>query len=163
MLVTPLDPVSVREDLARGAEYVVYAIEAVAAGTVYYYVWDLSSSVYPIAHAADRLEVVDARRSALWPAGADAIEAWASDDSFYLNLVEGDDGGAAREVFAAAKAVMDMEFVIPSELKGSALRLGDGWLECTGCEHIWHAEPVSAEMCLCARCLELLAFRERSR
>lgn len=103
--------------LTVGAEYVVYAVERRADG-VLLFVADDAFSVYPFAYARELFEIVDHRPSRLWKTvvSGDGVETaaipqWADDDDFYIHVVDGEDGGLARQTFLAAKATMDLEFV----------------------------------------------------
>ncbi|MBL0217876.1 MAG: hypothetical protein IPQ07_28855 [Myxococcales bacterium] len=151
--------------LTRGGEYLVYAIARRIDETMYF-IGDDAFSVYPFAYSSLLFTVADPRPSRLWRTSSSssleltAIPAWAGDEGFYEDLVEGI--GGAREVFRRAVATMNLEFLVPSRIRGRCARLLDQWYECGCCEHSWEATPgmLDNEMCECPSCGRLLALTE---
>lgn len=167
-LRTPLLQRWLRHDgdigLVRGREYVVYAVQSTAEGR-WFFIDDHGHGVYPFAYPADLFEVVDARVSRLWAppstaTGVQSIPAWVEDEAFYDKLVEGNDDGQARAIFARAKEAMDVELVVPGRVQATGVRVGDGWVQCGACEYLWEERSSeSNEMCWCRNCRLLLGLR----
>lgn len=152
--------------LTRGEEYLVYAWARRVDETIYF-IGDDSFSVYPFAYSSILFSVVDPRPSRLWRTTSSsslqltAIPEWAGDEDFYEDLVEG--RGRAREVFRRAVSTMNLEYLVPTRIRGQCVRLLDKWYDCSCCEHSWEATPgmLENEMCECPSCGRMLALTQR--
>lgn len=143
-----------------GEYYVVYGM-AIFSGYIWYYLTSNDNPDYfPMARPAPLFEVVNGHLSKYWIysffPGKDressftvwAFPEWVNDVYYYDSL--SDDDETAVNIFIKYKALMDLEFPIPS-VADKATVYDESWLGCPFCIDAWESTSTDG-LVICPKC-----------
>lgn len=164
---------SVENGLDRDSFYVVYAFEYIDDILYFYVIKDCIFSFVSIVNSAFFVGFDD-RQSVYWcqlpkidqaiNTRLNAFKEWIEDPNFYHKLFEGEavpglftdeEAKEAIQVFQRYKALMDLEFALPSITKYAINLESDNWVMCPTCDEAWQDENATIhEMVKCPKCCE---------
>jgi hypothetical protein len=151
-------------DLIESKEYVVYAM-TIEMGYIWYYICDESYGYFPIWQPSPLFQVISGKMSRYWIFAfypeteryrsqiSWAYPEWANNPyQYYDRLSDGEEEEV--KIFKKYKALMDVEFPIPSNTC-VAEALDETWLMCPYCIDAW--ESISKEgMVICPKCKTMM-------
>ena len=169
--------ISQNNQVTYGRVYVVYALNIIE-GRSYFYVVEFDEFSGPSQIVTVFFEILDTRVSMYWSCDFLRIEIdkivvrnfgvsfkeWVEDPEFYHKLFEGEavpglftdeEAKEAIQIFQRYKALMDLEFALPSITKYAINLESDNWVMCPTCDEAWQDENATIhEMVKCPKCCE---------
>lgn len=152
---------------AQESVWIVYAVGFRSALKRYYVLEDIGDFC-PYSFDESEFAIIDNRNSVYWHSpvynSEVSFKEWAEDPEFYHKLFEGEavpglftdaEAKAAIRIFQKYKALMDLEFALPSVTKAAIDLDYDFWVMCPDCDEAWQdTHAVVHEMVKCPRCFQ---------